>query len=280
MKSNFMTTNLTSLLFSPADALINRMSFYKKFTLLGVMTLIALSVALFSLYTQMNGVISNSRRALEGLALIQPLTQSVQTIQQHRGLSSGALLSRASDFGAMRMMKEQVAAVDFNRLEARLPDSVRQLESWKSIASEWRDIKTHGMLWPQPKNFTKHTQLINDMLLFVSIIADNYGLTVDASLDTYYLTHTSTNDLLRALEHLGQMRTYGIAILAANKISEQQKSDMVELISLLKYVLKPLKVNMGKVAYYNPSLQKALSETYSNIDQSSHQVIAASILTF
>jgi len=263
---------LPALLFSPAEALLSRLTFSKKFTLLGSITLIAVSIALFSLYTHMSETISSSKKELEGLALIQPLTKTIQSIQQHRGLSS-AVLSGINDLTENRIAKEKIAVEAFSTLEAGLPEDIRQLDSWKNITAEWNNIRASGMQWPQSKNFTAHTQLINDVLLLESSISDEYGLTADSSLDTFYLTYTSSNELLNAMEHLGQIRAYGTAVLGAKHISEQQRSDLVSLVTLLKHTLYPLKTNMDKVARYNPSLQSVLSETYNNINDASQNVI-------
>lgn len=267
-----MVPKKNSPLCSPVDTLMRRLSFSKKFTLLGMIVLVSVGVTISSLYSHLNGIIRSSQHELQGLALIYPLTKSIQSFQQHRGLSCG-VLSGISHLSADRITKEHIAADAFNALESSLPLSMRQLDSWKDIADTWQSIRLQGMQWTQAKNFSAHTQIINELLYLESIIADDYGLTADSDLDTFYLTYTSGNELLRALEHLGQMRAYGTAILGVKNITEQQAFDMATLLTLLEYSLKPLKINIDKVAHYNPSLKQGLLDTYDTINNASQQVI-------
>lgn len=256
----------------PAVALMKRLSFSGKFMLLGMITLISVSVALFSLYDYANKTIVNSQKEIEGLHLINPLIETIQIVQQHRGLSSG-VLSGVNDLDADRIAKEEIAIASFNKLEANLPPVILELDAWKNLANKWQAILASGMKWSQSENFIAHTQLIDEMLFLESLIADNYSLTADSSLDTFYLTYTMRNELLISVEHLGQIRAYGMAILGSKDLNEQKTSDIVALITLLQYSLKPLKTNMEKVILYNPELKQELSDTYGSINQASQKVI-------
>jgi PAS domain S-box-containing protein len=260
------------LFLSPATALMNRMTFSKKFALLGLITLVAICITIYSLYNSLNQTISSNRKELEGLALIRPVVKTIQFVQRHRGLSS-AELSGVSELRAERKAKEHDVEVAFSNMNARLPANSRLSESWKGCANEWERIQADGLQWPRIENFTSHTNLIDELLLLESVITDDYGLTADPSLDTYYLAIASSNELLNALEHLGQIRAYGTGILGTKKASEQQMVNMSTLITLLNSTLKPLKINMEKAAYYNPGLKQVIAETYANIENTSGQVI-------
>ncbi|MCF7971511.1 MAG: diguanylate cyclase [Methylococcaceae bacterium] len=254
---------------------MNRLSFSKKFTLLGTIALISVSIALFSLYIHMSETIGSSQKELQGLTFISPLIKNIQMLQQHRGLSS-AVLSGINELDGIRTTKERIVTKTFHEIEIRLmtdETNVRQLESWKDIIGEWADIQVNGMQWSQSENFTAQTRLINKMLLLESIISDDYGLTVDPNLDSFYLAYVVKNDLLATIERLGQIRAYGTAILGAKKINEQQRSDIVALVTLLRHSIVPFKVNIDKAAYYNPHLYQILSESYGNIETSAQQVI-------
>jgi len=45
-------------------------------------------------------------------------------------------------------------------------------------------------------------------------VADEYALTLDPELSTYYLIDTIVNKLPHMIEHLAQLRAYGTGILA------------------------------------------------------------------
>src|SRR3989338_2886481 len=94
--------------FSPAVALMNRLAYPKKFTLLGLMFLIAIAILAASLFARLNAVIRTSQRQLEAILLIQPVASTIQAIQQHRGFSS-ALLNGNEAMRDMRAVKEKKA---------------------------------------------------------------------------------------------------------------------------------------------------------------------------
>lgn len=267
-----MTRSFSSLLLAPAVALMNRLSFYKKFAMLGLIALIAFCVTLYSLYINLNQIISNSQKELEGVAIIRPLAETIQLVQQHRGLSSG-VLSGINTLKPMLAEKELDTETAFTRVEARFAANSQPPESWKNIIAHWKHIQSDGLQWSHKDSFTVHTQLISEMLLLVIDITDDYGLTADADLDTFYLAHTFSNELLNALEHLGQIRAYGTGILGEKQISEQQKILMNTLIWQLNDTLTSLNVSMEKAARYNPGIRNTLFSTYENVRESSQQVI-------
>lgn len=251
---------------------MNRMSFYKKFAMLGLVALVAVCVALYSLYINLSETASRSHRELDGLALIQPLSTTIQQIQQHRGLSSG-VLGGIAGLSAARKTKELDAQAAFEAFEKRLPNDARRQQVWAVISAEWHAIRAEGMSKTRDENFADHTRLINDLLHYGELITDEYGLTADPELDTFYLAHTSTNELLNALEQLGQIRAFGIGILGEKKVSDGQKVQMNTLIALLHHTLKPFKSSIEKAAKYNPGIRNALYATYDNFEKSSNQVI-------
>ena len=269
-----MTPNTLRLLLNPAIALMNRMTFSKKFLLLGLVTLTAVCITIYSLYSSLNQTISDSQSELEGLKIIRPLIKAVQLVQQHRGLSSG-LLSGIKGLEVVHAEKSLDVDGAFSSLETHLSGNIKQYKSWKSIASEWRRIQSHGLQWSRDENFTVHTQLVDELLRFESVIADDYGLTGEANLDAFYLVITASNDLLNALEHLGQMRAYGTGILGERNASEEQLLQLNTLITQLKHTLSPLKINIEKSAIYNPSLRGSLLEVYANVESTSEKVITA-----
>lgn len=266
-----MTRTVYHRFFLPAILLMNRMSFSKKFALLWFISLIAVCTALYGLYGNLNQTISRSRNELTGLSLIKPLAETIQLVQQHRGLSTG-ILGGIQELISARQSRESALDSSFARLDQQISDP-RLFEQWKSLFAGWRRIQQDWSKWSREDNFVAHTQLIDAMLLFEASIADEFGLTSDPDLDAFYLIYTSGNDLLKVLEHLGQIRAYGTGILGSKQATEQQLSSMNTLITLLDYTLKPLKISMEKAGYYNPAVLPVLTTTYQNIEASSRDVI-------
>lgn len=265
--------NPAAMLFYPANILLDRLSFYKKFGMIGLIALIAVCASLYSFYLSQHQVVARAQRELEGISLIQPLAKCVQLLQQHRGLSAG-VLGGIGELEAARSAKEQEIQAAFTTLDARLPASLRRLEPWVLISGRWRIIRTDGPQWTRMASFAAHTQLIDDLRQYTATLNDEYGLTASADPATFYLAHAASGELLDALEQLGKLRAMGVSILAEKQMSEQQKVQLAILLELLAQARQPLKLGIENVVRYTPDLTDTLLTTYSNFENSARQVSA------
>src|SRR3989304_10609447 len=89
-------------------------------------------------------------------------------------------------------------------------------------------------------NFAAHTRLIEQIQSFEVVVADQYKLTLDPQMDTYYLVDTAINKLPDTLEHLGQLRAYGVGILAKKQLTESEKITLSGILAILHESLSPL----------------------------------------
>src|SRR3989338_11379739 len=89
---NSGTKKLMQAFFSPAVALMSSLDITRKFVLLGLMSLVAVAVVMYSLFVSLEQDITFSQRELKGLGLIKLFPQAVQALQRHRGLSAGLRL--------------------------------------------------------------------------------------------------------------------------------------------------------------------------------------------
>ena len=227
-------------IFSPAIALLNRLNYTRKFTLLWLMSLVAIVVVMYSLFASLDRVIQPSQRELQGLALMEPLSRTVQFIQLHRGFSA-ALLGGNEAMQERRAAKESEVAEAFRVMEKGLPPSLSSSGDFRHIMASWEHLRKEGLHRTADENFAAHTRLIGQLQSFEVLIADGYALTLDAELPTLYLIDTSVSRLPRALEHLGQLRAYGTSILVRKQITERQKIKLNNLIAGLDSALNGLK---------------------------------------
>src|SRR3989338_4919245 len=258
-------------IFSPAIAVLNRMGYTRKFTLLWLMSLVAIAVVTYSLFASLDRVIQPSQRELQGLVLIEPVSRIVQRIQLHRGISA-ALLGGNEAMQDRRAVREREAAEAFKAMEGKLPPRLVSGEDFLRIKADWERLRKEGLLWTADENFAAHTRLIEQLQSFEASVADDYALILDAELDTYYLIDTNVNKLPRVLEHLGQLRAYGTGILARKQITERQKIKLNNLIAGLDSTLNELSINIEKTGRYSPAVQKSLLAAYDGIAASARQI--------
>ncbi len=259
-------------LFAPAIALMNRLNYTRKFTLLGLLALIATVVVTFNLYLSLEQVIHSSRHELDGLKRIQTIARCIQLVQQHRGLSAGAL-SGIVPMQHARTLKEQEAAAALGAMAQQLPADLRTDNSFQHIQTDWENLRRQGMRWKTLENFDAHTRLIEQLLIFEMTIADRYALTMDPDVGSHYLIASMTNNLPHATERLGRIRAYGTGILSIKQASSQQKIVMGSLLAELENTLVMMKINLDKTARHNPAIAAAVAAATQEITASSSHTI-------
>ncbi len=251
--------------FSPAVALMNRLDVTRKFMLLGLMS----------------QLISVSQRELKGIELIKPFPRTVQILQQHRGFSSG-LLGGDETMRDRRASKEGEAVEALNEMWGKPFHGMALSEGLQHIKADWEHLRKEGLNWTVAENFAAHTRLIDRIQSFQGIVADEYTLTLDIELRTFYLIDTIINKLPQAIERLGRLRAYGTGILAKKRSTAQQKIEMNILIAELGDALKLLKTNLDMTGRYNPALQGLISAASRDITDSAQRItgiVASDILS-
>jgi len=261
-------------IFSPAIAVMNRLGYTKKFTLLALASTVAFAVVVYGLFASLDKEIGIVQRELEGIALVEPVSRAIQAIQLHRGLSA-LLLGGNEAVRGRRAAGKQEAIRAFDAMEDKLPPGQRKTEGWRSIKASWEHLQKEGSGMTADGNFAAHTRLIGRLLVFQVAIADEYALTLDPQIDTYYLIDTTINKLPGALEHIGQLRAYGAAILSRKQVSEEQKVVIYKIIGMLDDALSDLEVNLEKTGRYNPAIQGSLLATFGEIKKSAQFVVGA-----
>ena len=119
-------------LFLPAIALMNRMSYTRKFSLLWMLSMAAIAVVVYSLFVSLDRVIQPSEKQLDGLVLIEPISRAIQTIQLHRGVSA-ALLGGNETLQDMRAAREKKLRGRLKRWKKNCPPAL--LQASHSLAS-------------------------------------------------------------------------------------------------------------------------------------------------
>jgi diguanylate cyclase (GGDEF)-like protein/PAS domain S-box-containing protein len=268
-------------LFLPATVLMNRLGYTRKFALLGFISLVAITVVVYSLFISLHQVIERSQRELDGLALISTISRTVQLVQQHRGLS--AALSNGNDALGKRLAAKAVRVDQlFHEAERILPARQVAGEGWQQIRGNWSLLRENGAHLTMDSNFSAHTRLVEQFIRFQQTLADDYLLTTDTDIASTYLIDTTLNKLPHVLEHLGQIRAYGTGILAKRKIDAQQKIKLYQLIAHLEDALPYLIANLEKTGLHNPNLQNrllAVSTTITGSVQRFTGLMESDILT-
>jgi methyl-accepting chemotaxis protein len=242
---------------NPAISVLNRLRYRSKFLLLGSAVILIMMVLMGAIYLSLYREIDTARQELAGLQVLKPFNAMVQSMQQHRGLSSGVLNGNAGMQDKRRSVEQAVGEL-LARTGEQLPRVLREKPQWRAIQTDWETIRSHGMSWDAGENFKRHTQLIGASLEFMVDVADETQLTLDPVMDTYYLMDSVVAKMPALLETLGQARARGTAVLSSQELTLQTRRDIAALLVQMEDSQRAQNKNLDKVTQYSPQLGSQL----------------------
>ena len=259
--------------FSPAIKLMNQLNYRRKFAFLGLISLMAISVLIYSLFLGLTQIVKTSEEQLQGIELITPISATIQLTQKHRNLSARLLSGNSTIPHVLSNIQIEINN-SLKDIQNKLPEILETNNNWLRIKDNWNNLSENGDKWTIRKNFAEHTRLINQLQFFKIIIVDEFALNYRHEIDSYYLIDTIINKLPDAMEQLAQIHALGTSILTKKQISEHQKREMLDLITRLEYALQQLHLNLNKTARFNQTISPQISHTATDIFLSIQQVIA------
>jgi diguanylate cyclase (GGDEF)-like protein/PAS domain S-box-containing protein len=254
-------------IFTPAITLLNRLGYTKKFTLLWLISMVAIAVVVFSLFVNIERIIQPSQRRLDGLALIEPIARTIQALQLHRGLSA-ALLGGNEPLRDRHAVQEKEATNTIRLMEEELPANLTATKNFQHILTEWTRLQKQGLKWTVAANLDAHTHLIEHIQFFEQLVADEHLLAIDTDVAAYYLTDIATNRLIHVLEHLGRLRAHGTGALTRKQLTEDQRVELKVMMAELNDTLRHFNLGIASVGRHNPSIHGQLQAVSRDVDSS------------
>ncbi|PKO86341.1 MAG: methyl-accepting chemotaxis protein [Betaproteobacteria bacterium HGW-Betaproteobacteria-12] len=260
-------------LFRPATALMNRLRYTSKFSLLGAAVALVMLVLLATVYINLKRDIDTAEQELAGLQMLKPLNRMVQFMQQHRGLSSGVLNGNEA-MKERRAGKEKEVEAAVVEVSAALSPQLREMPAWKLLSQDWQAIRRDGLGWTAPENLKRHSAMIEQALIFMVDVADETQLTLDPVMDTYYFMDTVVTKMPAMLEPLGITRARGTGVLTRKELSPQLRIDISALIAQMSGTLRAQNDNLNKVMRFAPHLQASLSAPTQEFSAGAEKIFA------
>jgi len=235
---------IVKALFNPAINLMNNLSYFRKFLVLGGLSLLALLIVSISLITHLSESITTANQQIEGLSQAQKTSRLIQLLQQHRGTSTAALANINDSAHKQTLVNEKVTA-QLIRVSNALPIKLKNTEKWFTIIEQWDYLNTKGPSLALEENLDLHTALIKNLNSLQLKVADYYSLLVMDDHDSYYLTNSVLFTIPITLELLGQVRADGALYLKSK--DDKYKRSIKKLLSNTDIPIAVFKENVRKV---------------------------------
>ncbi len=220
------------------------LSYFRKFIVLGGLSLLALLIVSIYLISYLSESISTANQQLEGLHQTQKTSRLIQLLQQHRGIST-AVLANINGSTDKQVLVNKKVNDNFLKVSNALPLALKKTAKWSTITDQWKYLNTKKTTLEQENSHSLHTKLIHNLNSFQLKVADYYRLLVMDDLDSYYLTNSVLFTMPITLELLGQARSEGVLYLI-NKETKYKKN-IIKLLANTNIPIGVFKNNMQKV---------------------------------
>lgn len=246
--------------FAPAKLIMGKMRFPIKFTTIFI---IILAPLVFLSYSMVN-ILATEIKFLEnektGVTYLQSARLPLQYIQQHRGMTA-AYLNGASEFKPRIMSKRQEVdkyLTQLQKTESELGEALKTTGSTSNLKQQWESIKANSLNQTASEAIKAHSKLVADILTLMTTVADSSEITLDPSLDTYYMGAALVSSLPNLMENMGQARAVGSSIAAKGEFTQKSYVKISVLLSNIENYATQLKSGLAAAVAENPTIKRDL----------------------
>ena len=258
-------------LFKPATALMDRFRYSVKFGIIFTLVFIPLLVLSFMLISNINKEINFFENERSGLAYIKNVRPLIAEVQQHRGMAAAYLNGdRSFESRIKAKRKDADAALTLlNNTDQELGATLATGGMVDNIRGQWDSIKKNSMQMETGAAIGAHSKLVSDLQSLLMHLADKSEITLDPSLDTYYLGDALVNKLPLLAEAMGQSRAVGSGVAAKGELGQKQAVRLSVLVDRIQANNSNLTAGMKSAMEFNPEvatlLKKFIDENTSAI---------------
>ena len=256
--------------------LLNNLSYKRKFTLLGLITILPLLVLLFINIDRLNSDKRITQTELQGITYLNPLRNFIENVQAHRGMSNSYLSGNVS-FAEKIDANEKKSAdlvLKIDTIDSELGAQFNTTDNWNKIKKDWNKIKSNWDLTKtksleiSPKDsFEEHTNLINQLLEFSLQVADSSTLTLDPEIDTYYLVDIVYLRTINVVENMAKIRGLGAGVASRQFATNDEKLKLSILSNQVEASLKSYEHDMLVLKNYQSTYDQ-IKPVMSTLHQS------------
>jgi len=216
------------LLFVPAIAVLNRLTFGRKFILVGLLLSVPLAVILYLQSSSASErALFNSRERM-GVAYLTPVTHFLHQLQLRRILEVAVLKGETNLQAAIEQATARAddAAAQVDALDSRLGPVLGTTEEWRSIRQSWNKLKMRPPTEAGGVDLV-HGQLTASVVDRLLRRVGNYSnLILDPDLDSYWLMDALVIKLPSLAETVSRATTTSLATLGHDGVRLDRTIDL------------------------------------------------------
>ena len=270
-QSDASSPSKSAAVLAPARALMDRLSYPKKFALISILFALPLGVVMYLLLSEINDRIEFSAKEMLGDRYLRPLRK----LHQHAGESH--MLARAYAQGEIALRPDLVRAQaaideDLSRLQQvnqELGETLKTASRFSVLMENRKFLKERVLTLKPADQDALHVKFIADVRSLFSLVGDTSNLILDPDLDSYYLMDSILLKLPAGAELLAQARILGREILSRGVIRPEERTELIRLSGLMQSHIEQARYGMSvafgsnRAQLLKPRLGEAL-QSYDN----------------
>jgi len=218
---------------APARALMGRMRYLYKFSVIFMIFLVPLAILGTLVFKGINQQDAFLEQERQGLEYIGQLRHLLEDIPRHRGMVNAFLLGDTA-FKKRISSADSRIDQDFSNLkktDRELAGVLNTVGMVDALDSQWEQLKQNDLKMKAGESFREHSRLIKDLIELITHVAESSSLILDPRVDTHYLMDALVNWLPPMTDAMGQTRGLGSGIAARGEMTAAQRIQLAVLMN-------------------------------------------------
>ncbi|MEG5052209.1 MULTISPECIES: SpoIIE family protein phosphatase [unclassified Microcoleus] len=244
--------------------LMNRLSYPQKFTLIGFLFAIPLTLVMYLLISEINSRVDFSQKEIYGNQYLRPLRQLREYIPQLQLLNYQPLNTNLSlpDTRADLEAKMDANFQSLANTDRQLGNILMSSEKFNNLYQDWQNFKLRRSQWSVETCDLLYQRLAADIDRLSAHVGDTSNLILDPDLDTYYLMDATLLKIPEIQKILSEIRLISQKNSLRSYATPKERAKLITWAGKLRELNQDLAINMEVGASNNPhgNLRQKLSE--------------------
>ena len=260
--------------------LMNRLSYPQKFTLIGFLFAMPLTLVMYLLISEINSRVDFTEKQIYGNEYLRPLRQLREYIPKLQLLNYQALNPNLINSDIRGYLEAKIDA-NFQSLantDRQLSPILVTSTQFNNIYQNWQTFKLRRSQWSIETYDVVYKKLTSDINRLSAHVGDTSNLILDPDLDTYYLMDATLLKLPEMQKILSEIRLISQKSSARFDATPEERAKLITLAGKLRELNQDLAINMD-VGFSNnprgnlrPKLSDRLTKFNSVVEQLTGQI--------
>ncbi len=259
---------------------MNRLSYPQKFTLIGFLFAMPLTLVMYLLISEINSRVDFAQKEIYGNEYLRPLRQLREYIPKLQLLDDQGLNHNLSNSDIRANLETKIDA-NFQSLantDRQLGQILGASDQFNNIYQNWQTFKLRRSQWSLETYEVVYQRLASDINRLSAHVGDTSNLILDPDLDTYYLMDATLLKLPEMQKILSQIRLISQKNSLRSDATPEKRAKLITLAGKLRELNQDLSINMDVGFSNNPrgnlrlKLSDRLTQFNSVVEQLTGQI--------